>query len=216
MLTDETKKLVEKVCDYLQMHQEVKKSDCILVLGSYDERVAVRGAELFLQGLAPLLIFSGGWGAFAKEHWHEAEADHFAKIAISLGVPKEKIIIENKSLNTGENIIFTKELLAEKGLNPNSFIVVQKPYMERRSYATFMNFWPGKEVWVTSPEISLDEYPTADISLERVINSLVGDLQRIKLYPAKGYQIDQEIPQDIWNAYERLVELGYNKRLAKD
>lgn len=216
MVPEEIREDVQKVCDYLQMHQEIKKSDCILVLGSYDERVAQRGAELFLQGFAPLLVFSGGWGAFAKEYWHEAEADHFAKIAISLGVPKENILTENESKNTGENIIFTRRLLEQKGIDPNTFILVQKPYMERRSYATFKNFWSGKEVCVTSPEISLDEYPTTGISLERVINSLVGDLQRIKLYPAKGYQIDQEIPADVWTAYERLVKLGYNKRLVKE
>ena len=216
MISDRVRQLTEKLCDYLQMHQTVKKSDCILVLGSYDERVAVRGAELFLQGYAPLLIFSGGLADFAKNNWRETEADHFAKIAISLGVPAENILIENKSLNTGENIIFTKKLLEEKGLDLQSFIVVQKPYMERRSYATFKKFWPEKKIIVTSPQLTLEEYPTKEVPMERVINSLVGDLQRIKIYPEKGYQIYQEIPADVWAAFEELVALGYDKRLVKE
>ena len=45
---------------------------------------------------------------------------------------------------------------------------------------------------------------------------MVGDLQRIKLYPAKGFQIFQEIPDDVWQAYERLIELGYDKDLVAE
>ena len=55
---------------------------------------------------------------------------------------------------------FTKRLLAEKQLYPQRFILVQKPYMERRSYATFKQRWPEKAVVVTSPRVSFDEYLT--------------------------------------------------------
>ncbi len=76
----------------------------------------------------------------------EPEADQFAAIAIEMGVPTERILVENRSTNTGENVLFTKQLLAEKGLDPRTFIVVQKPYMERRSYATFRKVWPEKQL----------------------------------------------------------------------
>jgi len=213
MINAETLELAKKVWDYHHLNHTVEKADCILVLGSHDLRVAERGAELFLQGLAPILIFSGGLGNLTKGVWDEAEADKFAAIAIKMGVPLEKIIIENKSTNTGENILFTKKLLSEKGLNFQSFIVVQKPYMERRTYATFMKQWPEKNIIVTSPQITFDDYPTAEIPLENVINIMIGDLQRIKLYPEKGFQIYQEIPEEVWTAYEKLIKLGFNKYL---
>jgi len=41
-------------------------------------------------------------------------------------------------------------------------------------------------------------------------------LQRIKAYPAKGFQIYQEIPADVWDAYEQLVSAGYDKHLMKE
>jgi hypothetical protein len=47
-----------------------------------------------------------------------------------------------------------------------------------------------------------------EIPLEKVIDIMVGDLQRIKLYAEKGFQVYQEIPTEVWKAYERLVELG--------
>jgi uncharacterized SAM-binding protein YcdF (DUF218 family) len=216
MLTTEIRFLAKKLWDYHQMNDALKKSDCILALGSHDLRVAERVAELYHQAWAPLVIMSGGLGNFTQEIWTESEADKFAKIAIEKGVPAEAILIENKSTNTGENILFTQKLLKEKGLNPQSFIVVQKPYMERRSYATFKKHWPDKKLMVTSPQISFETYPTAEIPLERVIHIMVGDLQRIKYYPEKGFQIYQEIPGEIWNAYERLIALGFDKHLMKE
>jgi uncharacterized SAM-binding protein YcdF (DUF218 family) len=216
MLTPDILSLAKKLWNYHKMNHALQKSDCILALGSHDLRVPERVAELYHQGLAPLVIMSGGLGNLTQEIWTESEADKFAKIAIEKGVPHEAILIENKSTNTGENILFTQKLLSEKDLNPQSFIVVQKPYMERRSYATFKKHWPDKRLMVTSPQISFETYPTEEIPLERVIHIMVGDLQRIKYYPEKDFQIYQEIPPDIWQAYEKLITAGFDKHLMKE
>ena len=213
MITEEDKILAQTLWDYHHVNHTLKKSDCILVLGSHDTRVANRGAELYLEGYAPLIVFSGGLGNLTLGVWEEAEADKFAKIAETMGVPKKDILIENKSTNTGENILFTQQLLESKGLNPESFIVVQKPYMERRSFATFKKHWPNKSLLVTSPQISFEQYPTTEITLESVINIMVGDLQRIKIYPEKGFQIFQEIPDEVWRAYEQLVQRAYTRHM---
>lgn len=216
MLSPKIMDAAEKLWDYHHMQHELKPSDCILALGSHDLRVADRAAELFLEGFAPLIIFSGGLGNLTSDIWTVPEADQFAEIAIKKGVPPKAILIENKSTNTGENIMFTQRLLAERGLNPASFILVQKPYMERRSYATFKKHWPEKELLVTSPQFSFTAYPNKEISIEKVINIMVGDLQRIKIYPSKGFQIPMNIPNDILAAYELLQSSGFDKHLAKD
>ena len=201
------------------MNHELAPADAILVLCSHDERVADRGAQLFLEGFAPLLIFSGGRGAITSRLWDEPEAERFARIANSLGVPAERIVIEPNSTNTGENVRFTRQLLAEKGIDPQSFIVVQKPYMERRSYATFLQYWPGKQVAVTSPQASFDDYIAqythTSLTPDDVVAIMLGDLQRIRFYPELGYQIAQEIPAGVWDAFEQLVEAGYDKYLIR-
>lgn len=196
------------------MHQPLEKADCMLVLGSYDTRVAEWAAELFLKGYAPLIVFSGNEGAFTKE-WSDSEARIFAKIAIEVGVPEEQILIEERSRNTGENILFSKELLDAKGIHPETLLLVQKPYMERRMYATFKKQWPDKPCIITSPPISFDDYPNDRISETHMINCILGDLQRIKLYPEKGFQIPQEIPKDVWDAFEFLVAKGYTKGIIQ-
>lgn len=209
--------LAETIWRYHQMNHRLEPADTILVLCSHDKKVAERGAELFLEGWAPLVIFSGGLGTITRDMWTDPEADQFAEIAIAMGVPEESVLIENRSTNTGENILFTKQLLTQRNLDPQKFILVQKPYMERRSFATFRKVWPEKDVIVTSPQVSFDEYldsySARELSADDVVSIMVGDLQRIKIYAEKGFQIPQVIPDEIWSAYEELVKAGYDQHL---
>ena len=207
--------LARIVWDYHQMNHALEPCDVILVQGSHDLRVAERGAQLYLEGWAPLVVFSGGLGNLTRGLFDEPEGDKFARIARRMGVPASAIRVESRSTNTGENVHFTRRLLEEEGLDPERFLLVQKPYMERRTWATFRKVWPEKKAIVTSPRISWEDYPTDEIPKERVIQIMVGDLQRIRLYPERGFQIAQEIPARVWAAYERLVELGYTQNLAR-
>ncbi|MFA6254026.1 MAG: YdcF family protein [Candidatus Paceibacterota bacterium] len=207
---NEVDRLAKIIWDYMLMHQELKPMDAVFGLGSNDTRVAERAADLFLQGYGQYLIFSGGWGK--KTKFQEPEAVVFGDIALKKGVPADKIILEPKASNTGDNIVFVKKLLAEKGLNLKSFILVQKPYMERRTFATFKKQWPEAECLVTSPQVSYGEYFNGDEEYrDKFVNVMVGDLQRIKEYPKLGFQIEQEIPDEIWQAYKGLIALGYDK-----
>jgi uncharacterized SAM-binding protein YcdF (DUF218 family) len=215
-MTSEVDILAQKIWDYHHLNHRIEKSDAILVLGSHDLRVAERGAQLFLEHWAPLLIFSGGLGNLTRGVWDQPEADRFAEIAVRMGVPPSAILIENRSTNTGENIQFTKALLATLHLDPQKFILVHKPYMERRAFATFRKVWPGKQALVTSPQISFEDYPNHEIPKREVIGIMVGDLQRIRFYPTKGFQIPQEIPPGVWAAGQKLIQLGYSQNLITE
>ena len=76
----------------------------------------------------------------------------------------------------------------------------------------------SEEVLVTSPRVSsheyLGEYTNEALSKDDVISTMVGDLQRIKLYAEKGFQIYQQVPPDVWSAYEELIKAGYNQPLV--
>lgn len=209
--------LVDIVWQYHHMGHALVRSDAILVLGSHDLIVARRGAELYLDGWAPLLIVSGGLGRVTSRFWAEPEADLFAAEAIRLGVPPDRILRERESTNTGENVAFTRRLLAAHGLTPTSLILVQKPYMERRTYATFRKVWPEMPAVVTSPQVGLDEYLSQcaheSLSEDEVVSIMVGDLQRIREYPARGFQIPQDMPDEVWQAGVELVRLGFDRHL---
>ncbi len=214
-MNEEVTRLAGIVWDYHHMHHPLAPKEILLVQGSHDLRVAERGASLFLEAMAPLIVFSGGLGNVTRDLWDEPEARKFARVARRMGVPEESILLEDRSTNTGDNVVLTRRLLHEKGLDPRSFLLVHKPYMERRTYATFKKVWPEKEAIVTSPRISFLDYPNEEIPLERVIHIMVGDLQRIRLYPERGFQIEQPIPDDVWDAFERLVALGFADNLVE-
>lgn len=217
-MDDRIRPLVERIWQYHQLHHELSHADAIVALCSHDTVVAERAAQLFLDGWAPLLIFAGGLGAITRRLWSEPEAEQFARIAARMGVPPRDILTETRSTNTGENVLFTRQMTVGLGLEIRKVIVVQKPYMERRAYATFRKVWPEAEVIVTSPRASLDEYldrcSHESMTSDDVISIMVGDLQRIRLYPDRGFQIPQEIPDDVWDAFRALVAAGYDRHLV--
>ena len=215
MITKEVLAEARKLWDYHHLYHVPAPSDCILVLGSHDLRVADRGAELYLQGLAPILIFSGGLGNVTKGIWKDPEADKFARIALDKGVPAEAIFIENQSTNAGDNILFTQLVSSKtRGCIPGPFCWFKNHIWKGGGYATFKKHWPDKELIVTSPQIAFEDYPTPEIPMERVIQIMLRDLQRIRINPENGIQIEQEIPEEVWEAYGRLVEWGFTQHLV--
>lgn len=205
--------------NYHKLNEKVEKCDIILGFGSHDLHVAKRCAELFLSGYGEMIIFTGGFGRITKDLWHMTESEKFTKIALDIGVPKDKIIIENQATNTGENISKTKEILDKLNLTPSSLLLVDKPYRERRTFATIKKQWPEINCTITSPQYTYEDYcdfySHGEISKDEFISIMVGDLQRINLYGKNGFQIEQKIPNEVWQAYNKLLSLNYNKHLCK-
>ncbi|MGE5200237.1 MAG: YdcF family protein, partial [Rhodospirillaceae bacterium] len=209
-----TDDLARTLWDYMLLRHDLAPADVILVLGSNDVRVGEHGARLFLRGLAPLMLCSGNVGRLTAGRFERSEAATFADAAVRLGVPPSAILIEDGSANTGENIDRSRALLASRGVDPARVILVQKPYMERRAWATFKRRWPEPRLQVTSPPIPYDAYPTPDIPRDLVIHVLVGDVQRMRVYAERGFQVPQAIPDHVWRAWEELVARGYTDHLV--
>jgi hypothetical protein len=84
MIDERLRPQVEKIWRYHHLDHQLFRADAILVLCSHDQIVAVRGAELFLDGWAPMLIFSGGLGMITKHLWRAGGGP--VVIAIGTGV----------------------------------------------------------------------------------------------------------------------------------
>ncbi len=195
--------------------EALMNADLIWVLGSHDLRVADRAAELWREGFAARVLMSGGLGNLTAGVFEKPEADLLAERAGALGVPRDAILIENKSTNTGENVIFSRELLGREGIEVKNVIAVQKPYMERRTYATIRKQWPELALQVTSPQLSFEDYCSADIARDEVVDIMVGDLQRIWEYPKRGFMIEQEVPEEVRKAWDVLVAAGCDRHLVE-
>ena len=205
--------------DYLQLHQAPTEADCIVGFGNFNTDIARRAAELYRAGLAPKILFTGGLGRNTAGLLPEPEAVRYAKVAMECGVPECDIILEDRSTNTKENILFTRAKLEELGLPHGHILGVHQPFMERRISAAMGVYWPELRFSVTSPRVTIPEYlqraRDQGISENASISVIVGDFQRMDLYAKLGYQLPQQIPEAAWEAFHRLVALGYDKQLAK-
>lgn len=203
-----------RLWDYLKVGMPVKPASGILIYCSNDLRVAEYAAQLFHGGMARWICPSGGVGRLTYDLYHKPEAEAFADVLIKAGVPSSAIYIENRATNTAENIFFTQELLKTNHLIYKNLIILQKPYMERRTMAAVTKYWPGLNFCVSSPNISFDEYPFDGFTMTDLIQVMVGDFQRIILYAERGWQTPQPIPDSVLKAFDFLVGAGFTAQLA--
>lgn len=87
--------------------------------------------------------------------------------------------------------------------------------MERRTYATGKVWLRNIELLISSPDLSFEEYPDEHRDFDSFLSAMVGDLQRIIEYPKMGFQIKQDVPDEVIDAYTFLVQKGFTGRLIK-
>jgi uncharacterized SAM-binding protein YcdF (DUF218 family) len=201
------------IWDYHQMGDQLRGCDAAIGLGSHDLGVAEYASELYHRGLFPVLVFSGATSPTTVTRFPRGEAVHYREHAISLGVPDGSILVEPRAANTGQNIEFSRQLLEEAGVQPGSVLLISKPYMERRAYATCRKLWPGVEPVCASEPLKFDDYVESIGDARLVLDMLVGDLQRVIEYPKQGFAIEQPVPDDVLEAYRQLIDAGYISRL---
>ena len=212
-------KPLQVIWDYLCLNEPLEKADCIVGFGNFNTDIARRAAQLYHEGWAPKILFTGGLGRNTEGLLPEPEAVRFAKVAMECGVPEADIILEPNSTNTKENIVFTREKLESLGLPHDRILGVHQPFMERRIKAAMGVYWPELNFQITSPQVTIPAYLEAakrqGITENASISVIVGDFQRMDLYAKLGYQLPQHIPDEAWEAFHQLVAMGYDQQLAK-
>ncbi|MFE5632341.1 YdcF family protein [Streptomyces sp. NPDC056543] len=206
----------ELLWDYQQMHHTPRPCSVAIGLGSHDLGVAEAAVDLYKRGMAPLLVFTGATSPTTRERMPRGEAVHYQERAIELGVPASAVLVEPRAQNTGENILFSRDLLTEAGIDVSSILLVSKPYEERRAYATARKLWPEVEIISASRPMALRDYIDSIGDARLVIDMLVGAQQRLLIYPEQGFMISQQTPTTVRDAYERLSQNGYASRLLRD
>ena len=212
-------KPLQVIWDYLCLNEPLEEADCIVGFGNLNTDIACRAAELYHQGYAPKVLFTGGLGRNTEGLLPEPEAVRFARVAMDCGVPECDIILEPDSTNTKENIVFTRQKLESLGLPHGRILGVHQPFMERRIKAAMGVYWPELDFCVTSPQVTIPQYLEAaarqGVSPNASVSVIVGDFQRMDLYAKLGYQLPQHIPEEAWAAFRELVAMGFDQQLAK-
>ncbi|MBA3975890.1 MAG: hypothetical protein C0504_16920 [Candidatus Solibacter sp.] len=210
--------LARVIWAYHQLGQEAERAEWMVVFGTNDTRVAEYAAEMYGRGYAERMVITGGMahgGDLLATGWTRPEAEVFADVAAERGAPREKMLLEPRAMNTAENIRFTRALLEERGERPEKVLLVMKPFMQRRVWATMAVEWAGMGATVTSPTMTLEEYFTPELPAERIIPIMMGDLQRIWVYGRRGWSAVQRVPGEVLEAYRELVKMGFTQHLLE-
>ena len=66
-----------------------------------------------------------------------------------------------------------------------------------------------------SEPLTFEDYVTSIGNVRLIIDMLVGDLQRVIEYPKLGFAIAQDVPGEVYKAYNQLLQAGYDSRTLK-
>lgn len=214
-LTHTQRKLGGVLWHFLRVEDELRVADCIMVFGGHDPGVAKRAEELYMGKWARKVLVTGGDAHVPEDSRGKlgpTEADVIVSLLKSSGVRNEDLIVERRAKNTSENFWFTESLLKDLGLRLQSFILVTKPYAEKRTLATAYNRWPDKKFIVGGSQITYEEYLRCGIRVRKIISMMVGEVQRLCSYVGQGFIAPVTVPLEVQEAADELQALGFDER----
>jgi uncharacterized SAM-binding protein YcdF (DUF218 family) len=218
-MTEEILQAARLIWDFHQLRHTPIPADVIVALGTNDLRVAEFAADLYHRGYGKSLLCTGAiahQGDLLATPWPRTEAEMYAEVAERHGVPRDRILLETHATNTAENIRLSRELLDLHGMRPKNVVLAVKPFMQRRTWATMAVVWPEMPASLVSPSMTLDEYFTEDLTPDKIINIMLGDLQRIWVYGRRGWSAPQHFPEQVLEAFAYLKNAGFDKHLIPE
>ena len=198
-----------EIWSYMSVVKSCGKSDAIVICCSYDLRVYDHACQLIHDGYSKKLVISGKSGSWTQHLWSETEAQVFYERAIANGINENQILLEPNATNFGENIMFSKALIP----NAKTVIFVSKPNSLLRVKLVVKELWPEISVYVSCPDIHFPDQVSNIIGVWGVINEMVGDIDRIQVYPKLGYQAEHPLPEKILENWHYLMEHGFTHHL---
>ncbi|MGK7924909.1 MAG: YdcF family protein [Spirulina sp.] len=170
--------------------EELPRADAIVVLGGCIKPATpprpmvdltegsdrlLYAAQLYRQEKAPLIIVSGGRIGWGKKFLPES-AD-MASFLEFLGVPRSDIIEESESLNTYQNAVNVKRILAKEKLD--RVLLVTSAMHMARSYLIFkhqnINFVPAPTDFLTTDNLKVK----SSFNLRVFLLSLIPSVDRL-------------------------------------
>lgn len=212
---------LKEIWYYMKLNQVLEKCDLIIGCGCANLDIPVKCSSLYKNGYAPKILFAGGLGKITKNKFNKSEAEIYRDIAIANGVREEDILVETESTNTGDNFRFAMKILDESNIKYNKVLIVHKPLSERRTYSSARMILKDRELIITSFDMTFDEYleilnKKSEWDIINEISVIVGDIQRLIIYPQFGWQIENFVPDAIIKNYYYLKSLGFSKYVVPD
>lgn len=208
------KENIKKIYDYMVLNQTIEKCDLIIGCGCMDVSIPRKCASLLKDGYAKKILFTGGYGT--KHQFAEPEALVFKNIAMDEGVSEEDILLEMEATNTGDNFRYSKKIIEEKNILSDTILIVHNALSTRRTYLTAKSILKDKNIMITYPSLSFESFyqnleKKTFKELRYTISVILGDIQRLIVYPQLNFLIYEKVPEDIIDSYFILKEMGFDQ-----
>lgn len=164
----------------------IRPADLLFVFGTREDvaRRVDEALRLWRAGLFRWAIVSGGLTPGSEL----SECEIIRSAMIARGIPAEKILKEDRAMNTGENVIFSLPVIdAALGLkNIRSVICLGNSWTARRYPMTLHRHWPEVEKML----VTVDSFATprelwhTDPEFRR---RMLSEWDKIEPYRAKGF-----------------------------
>lgn len=180
-----TPEFLKAVGDYMLVETPLAVADVCLVFGNpHADHLAESAADLYHQGYFALIVVSG---APATDDGRP-EAHRMRDVLVAKGVPADKILVEDKARNCGENVVLSMAILEEKvGLgNIKSVLAIGHIQASRRFLMTLERHWP--EVLKMFTTHNCFGVPKEEWHTDPHFKSLVlAEYEKVPDYKAKGF-----------------------------
>lgn len=206
MKNEEIFSLVKEMWQWLAIKNVPQKSDLIFLIGGSSLETPKKGLELFRQGLAPYMVTTGKTGTGDDSGWNKPIADVFADFLLKNKVPEDRFIVQNRSMNTLEDVVFTMEIIKKMGIPCQKIIIVSRPFHQRRCFATFKKQYPEK-IYFNVPN---DEKIPSEKEIEKLREiglRCLQEYERLEKYANKGDIEKQFVPAKISKIYQKFHSL---------
>ena len=169
------------ITDFIFVENNIEPCEVILVPGGSRPQLAQKAAELYNQGMAKYILFSGS--ANAKIPDYSSEAEYLKSVAVSLGVPNENIMCDRQATHTFGNAEFSLALLNKMNFRVDKFILVCKAFHSRRALLTYQYVFPKHtKFFVATTEDTLNPNRNNWTTTDKYVKLVMGEVEKIGKY----------------------------------
>ncbi|HEL1647876.1 YdcF family protein [Streptococcus suis] len=218
----------------LQTEQGLEQVDVLAFFGGSILAGGDQLAEAIRNKLAKIYVIVGGAGHTTaglrqqvRDHFPQLDPTGLTEAEIFQAYLGQKYglsadLLEISSTNCGNNVTYLLDLLAEKGIDFQSILLMQDAAMQRRMWATMKKYAADKlllnyasyqvTVREENDQLQFDNAPFGMWDMDRYLSLLLGEIPRLRDdeegYGPRGanYLAHIDIPQAVEESYQLVQE----------
>lgn len=174
----------QKITDYMFLDSDPQKADIAILFGTRHNEPSDVFADLYNKKIVRKVVITGGTNRVTGSN----EAEEITKELKQRGINCKDILLENKSTNSLENVLFSKQVIDDKiGLkNITDIIYITKHYHARRALLTLKKYFPKQinfhPVIYSIYDFDKTNWQKSEIGKKKIL----GEYEKIRKYQENG------------------------------